>query len=136
MIVSLRDAQGSNSKFIHCLVFDGRETAGKALVSFNAFFELVPRDQDIWHFHATPSPELDALKAAARHVHLSGHWLELATYGAIALQMQMLWLTAWSAKHCMKHSLLGATKLAEVARGVQTWARACRQVRWPVLLLK
>ncbi|CAK9062932.1 unnamed protein product [Durusdinium trenchii] len=71
--------------------------------------------RDIWHFHATPSPELDALKAAARHVHLSGHWLELATYGAIALQMQMLWLTAWSAKHCMKHSLLGATKLAEVA---------------------
>ncbi|CAK9037672.1 unnamed protein product [Durusdinium trenchii] len=81
--------------------------------------------QDIWAFHAHESPDLDALQAVGLAVGVPLRWLQASTMCAVLLQLQMLWLTIWSAKHRLKHPLLGATKFAEVAESATSALVQC-----------
>ena len=65
-------------------------------------------------FNRPASPALDSLR------HTTGMSLNVlmgAMLGGIALQLQMLLLTLWSAKHRTRHPLLAGTKHAEAQPG-------------------
>ncbi|CAK8995721.1 unnamed protein product [Durusdinium trenchii] len=63
-------------------------------------------------FNRPATPALDSLRHTAN---MSLNVLMGAMLGGIALQLQMLLLTLWSAKHRTRHPLLAGTKHAEVA---------------------